>query len=81
MAGSRIYLGGIRFECHDQFCELTKYFGNFARISVAGKTGLRKSGTFLQQPLPPTTPFPCRKYGHRSVVVPNSVHELRPGIA
>lgn len=48
-------------------------------ISLTGNIGERNQGTFLQQPLLPTASFPCRKAGHRSELIPNSVHQLRPG--
>lgn len=64
---------------------LEKWFTNnyefffYLESSLAGDTGKRKSGTFLQKQLPPKIPFPCRKYRQRSAIVPDNVHQLRPG--
>lgn len=48
-------------------------------FNLAGKTGYRTSGKFLQEKFPPSTPFPCNVSLGRSKVTPNSVHRLRPG--
>ncbi|XP_055317714.1 phospholipase B1, membrane-associated-like [Sitodiplosis mosellana] len=46
---------------------------------LAGDTGLRNSGSFLQRRLPPNIPFPCKRFNQRSGAVPDNVHQLRPG--
>lgn len=46
---------------------------------MLGGTGQRQSGKFLQQRVPNNLPFPCKKRGSRSKIVPQSVHQLRPG--
>lgn len=46
---------------------------------LLGGTGNRQSGNFLQPRIPDKQPFPCRTAGHRSLTVPTSVHQLRPG--
>lgn len=48
-------------------------------IRYSGAIGARRTGTFLQRALPPSTPFPCNTSGQRSQFVPDSVHQLRPG--
>lgn len=48
--------------------------------SILGGTGERRDGKFLQKRVPNHLPFPCPKYGHRSITVPQSVHQLRPGL-
>lgn len=48
-------------------------------FSYSGRIGARSSGTYLQRALPPSAPFPCETAGQRSQVVPDSVHQLRPG--
>lgn len=50
------------------------------RNSLLGGTGQRQTGNFLQKRLPNSTPFPCKTRGYRSRVVPDSVHQLRPGL-
>ncbi|XP_050093192.1 phospholipase B1, membrane-associated-like [Anopheles aquasalis] len=47
--------------------------------TLAGPTGVRTSGSFLQDPIPPEVPFPCDVSLGRSAKVPSSVHKLRPG--
>ncbi|XP_049546327.1 phospholipase B1, membrane-associated-like [Anopheles darlingi] len=47
--------------------------------TIAGPTGVRTSGSFLQDPIPPEVPFPCDVSLGRSAKVPSSVHKLRPG--
>lgn len=49
--------------------------------SLLGGTGQRKSGKFLQKQVPNYLPFPCQTQGYRSTSVPESVHQLRPGIS
>lgn len=46
---------------------------------LLGGTGNRQNGIFLQKRVPDNQPFPCRTAGHRSRIVPTSVHQLRPG--
>lgn len=48
--------------------------------SLLGGTGQRQSGKFLQQRVPNNLPFPCKTRGFRSKTVPQSVHQLRPGL-
>lgn len=48
-------------------------------FGLAGKTGYRTSGKFLQEKFPDDVPFPCDIGLGRSKTVPNSVHRLRPG--
>lgn len=48
--------------------------------SLLGGTGQRQSGKFLQQRVPNHLPFPCKTRGFRSKIVPESVHQLRPGL-
>lgn len=48
-------------------------------FGLAGKTGERTSGKFLQEKFPDDAPFPCKLELGRSKVTPNSVHRLRPG--
>lgn len=60
------------------FINVEVFCGHFSH-SLAGDTGLRNSGTFLQRRLPPNVPFPCKRFNQRSGAVPNNVHQLRPG--
>lgn len=48
--------------------------------SLLGGTGQRQTGNFLQKRVPNHFPFPCKTRGFRSKVVPESVHQLRPGV-
>ncbi|XP_063708819.1 phospholipase B1, membrane-associated-like [Culicoides brevitarsis] len=48
-------------------------------FNLAGKTGYRTEGKFLQEKFPPNAPFPCNVSIGRSKVVPNNVNRLRPG--
>lgn len=48
-------------------------------FNLAGKTGYRTSGKFLQEKFPPNAPFPCNVSLGKSKVVPNNVNRLRPG--
>lgn len=48
-------------------------------FNLAGKTGQRTSGKFLQEKFPPNAPFPCDVSLGRSKTIPKSVHQLRPG--
>lgn len=54
-------------------------FQNDSKTSLAGETGRRNSGTFLQKRLPPKIPFPCQRFNQRSGAVPDNVHQLKPG--
>lgn len=60
------------------FCFASHYTKK--KIRILGGTGKRQNGNFLQKRIPDSVPFPCRTQGHRSEFVPNSVHQLRPGI-
>uniref|UniRef100_A0A182IPX4 Uncharacterized protein n=1 Tax=Anopheles atroparvus TaxID=41427 RepID=A0A182IPX4_ANOAO len=46
---------------------------------MAGRTGYKTSGNFLQKKIPESVPFPCDVALGRSVEPPTSVHKLRPG--
>lgn len=48
-------------------------------FGLAGKTGYRTSGKFLQEKFPDDAPFPCNIEMGRSKSIPTSVHRLRPG--
>lgn len=48
-------------------------------FSLGGETGHKNSGTFLQKRVPRDVRFPCQRYMQRSVLVPDNVHQLRPG--
>lgn len=48
-------------------------------FSFGGETGHKNSGTFLQKRIPRDIRFPCQRYMQRSVLVPDNVHQLRPG--
>uniref|UniRef100_A0A182MTA8 Uncharacterized protein n=1 Tax=Anopheles culicifacies TaxID=139723 RepID=A0A182MTA8_9DIPT len=48
-------------------------------LMMAGRTGYKTSGKFLQKKIPDTVPFPCDVAVGRSPEPPTSVHKLRPG--
>ncbi|XP_021707467.1 phospholipase B1, membrane-associated [Aedes aegypti] len=48
-------------------------------MMMAGRTGLKTRGNFLQTPVPESAPFPCDTAVGRSREPPSSVHKLRPG--
>lgn len=48
-------------------------------MMMAGRTGLKTRGNFLQTPVPESVPFPCDTSVGRSREPPSSVHKLRPG--
>ncbi|XP_055597334.1 phospholipase B1, membrane-associated-like [Uranotaenia lowii] len=48
-------------------------------FNFVGQTGLKTRGSFLQEKIPDSLPFPCDVTIGRSKQVPRSVHKLRPG--
>lgn len=48
-------------------------------MMMAGRTGLKTRGRFLQKQVPDSVPFPCDVTLGRSREPPTSVHKLRPG--
>lgn len=61
-----------------RFRFLFHQFRNFVFNSI-GQTGLKTTGSFLQEKFPDTKPFPCDVTLGRSRVRPHSIHKLRPG--